>query len=103
MTVYLIILINVHDREEYDIYVKGFLGVLSKSEGKILAVSEAPTVIEGPWPYARNIIMQFPSEDAVNLWYKSPAYQELVQHRWKAATSIIAMIPELVMPGQKPA
>jgi uncharacterized protein (DUF1330 family) len=53
MTVYAIALINIADRERYGAYQQGFMEILSKYRGSLLAVDEAPTVKEGDWPYSR--------------------------------------------------
>jgi uncharacterized protein (DUF1330 family) len=50
MTVYAIALINIADRERYGAYQQGFMEILSKYRGSLLAVDEAPTVKEGDWP-----------------------------------------------------
>lgn len=96
MTVYAVVLIrNITDQEEYGRYVQGFMEIFSQYDGQILAVTESPTVIEGDWPYAQTVLLSFPNADALNLWYRSPEYQVLVQHRYRSSTSQIAMLPAL--------
>lgn len=92
MTVYAIVLVNITDREGFERYGQGYMDVWSKYDGQILAADENPTVIEGDWPYSRTVLLSFPSADALNLWYRSPEYQVLVQHRFQSSTSRLAVL-----------
>lgn len=96
MTVYLLVLVsNIHDREMYARYGKGAMETLSKYDCKIVAASEAPTVIEGDWPYERTVLISFPNEDAVKTWHDSPEYQLIVSDRHQSSTSQLVVLPAL--------
>ena len=92
MTVYVIALLDITDREEYGLYGQGFMAIFDKSGGQVLAVDENPTVVEGEWPHTRTVLLSFPDAETMNRWYGSPDYQALAQHRFKASTAQIAMI-----------
>jgi len=93
MTVYAVILVDIiTDQEGYGRYGAGFMEIFSKYEGQILAIDTDPTVLEGDWPYTRSVLLSFPSADTLNLWYRSPEYQTLVQHRLKSSTARIAVL-----------
>ena len=47
MSVYLIAQINIHNRERYAQYEAGFMEIFAQYGGEMLAVDEAPTVLEG--------------------------------------------------------
>jgi uncharacterized protein (DUF1330 family) len=85
MSAYIIALIEIHDRDEYKKYQEGFREIFSQYKGEILAVEEAPTVLEGEWPYTRTVVIRFSDENEAKRWYESDQYQTLVQHRFRAA------------------
>lgn len=92
MSVYVIAQINIHDRAEYDKYSAGFLDVFERYTGKLLVVSENSEVVEGEWPYTRTVLLRFPSAAEARHWYESPEYQAIAQHRFRGATTIVAMV-----------
>ena len=87
MSVYLIAQINVHDREEYKKYTKGFLAMFGGYKGEVIVADESAEVIEGEWPYQRTVIIRFDDEAEARRWYNSPEYQAAAQHRLKGATT----------------
>jgi uncharacterized protein (DUF1330 family) len=91
MSVYIVASIAVEDWDEYGKYQEGFLEVFARYRGEILAVSDAPQVIEGEWPYGRAVVLRFPDEEEARRWYDSPEYQAIAAHRWRASrASVIA-------------
>ena len=85
MRAYIIALIEIHDREEYQKYQAGFREVFSNYNAERLVVEEEPTVLEGEWPYTRTVVLQFADENEAKRWYESDEYQALVKHRFRAA------------------
>lgn len=61
--------------------------------GKWLAQGPA-TVVEGSWPGAV-VLMEFPSREAAETWYKSEEYQAILPLRLKNSISDIIMIDQL--------
>ncbi|MBM4265893.1 MAG: DUF1330 domain-containing protein [Deltaproteobacteria bacterium] len=105
MSVYIVASIAVEDWEEYAKYQAGFLDVFARYNGELLAVSDEPRVIEGEWPFTRAVVLRFPSEEDARLWYESPEYQAIAQHRWRASKGTVIgfeALPEpIVGSGQK--
>lgn len=95
MAVYLIAQITIHDRARYEEYGSGFMEIFSKYDGKLLAVDEAPEIMEGEWDYTRTVLIEFPSSEQAKRWYNSEEYQSLAQHRFASADASIAMIKGL--------
>jgi uncharacterized protein (DUF1330 family) len=95
MTVYVVALLDITDREEYGLYGQGFMEIFGKYGGQLLAVDESPTVVEGDWPHTRTVLLSFPGAGEMDRWYRSPEYQALAKHRFKASTARIAMIQGL--------
>jgi uncharacterized protein (DUF1330 family) len=38
-------------------------------------------VLEGEWPHPRLVILEFPSREAAEGWYRSPEYQKIIALR----------------------
>lgn len=85
MSVYFVAQITVHDLEGFKKYEEGFDQVFSKYKGKVLAVDEAPMVIEGSVSHQRTVLVWFPNEDEAMSWYQSTEYQEIALHRFNAS------------------
>ena len=98
MAVYIINNMTIHDRGEYDAYVRAFLPVFQKYTGEILAVTDAPPPLEGQWPYDRTVVLSFPSREEARRWYESPEYQEIAKHRFQGTTSNVVILDGLPPP-----
>jgi uncharacterized protein (DUF1330 family) len=92
MTVYAVALLKIHDREGYGAYEQGFMEIFSKSPGRVLAVEEAPTIMEGEWPWTRTVLLEFPDQQSLDAWYASSDYQALAQHRFRASEGAVALL-----------
>ena len=92
MSVYVVGLVTINDREKYAAYEQRFRDVLTPAGGEILAVEDAARVIEGNWPSQRTVILRFPTEEAAKRWYHSEAYQQLVRLRADAAEAALAIL-----------
>ncbi len=95
MSVFLIAQINIHDEQQYAIYGDGFMEIFNRYNGSVLAVDEAPAVLEGEWAYTRTVLLQFRTREDADAWYNSEAYQALAQHRFAASEANIALIQSL--------
>ena len=92
MSVYVVAQINIHDRDRYAQYEAGFMDVFAQYGGAILAVDEAPAVLEGQWSCTRTVLIRFADDAGARAWYDSEAYQELAYHRWAASAADIALL-----------
>ncbi len=92
MSAYFIALINIHDPVRYDEYLAGFDEVFEKYQGQVIAVEDNPRVLEGEWPAGRTVLIKFPNEHALRLWYNSLEYQNLARHRQEASVASVAII-----------
>ena len=87
MPVYFVAQVDIHDQAGYDAYAKQAGASFEGVDTKILAVDDAPTVLEGKWHGPRTVMMEFPDEATFRKWYDSPAYQEAAKLRWAATDS----------------
>ena len=74
MTVYGIAQIQIADRADYAKYEAGFAALFSKHNGKMLAVDEKTTVLEGKWPFSRTVIIEFPDVKSAQAFVDSDEY-----------------------------
>ena len=95
MSVYFVAQITIHDRAGYSKYEAGFMPVFEKYNGRLLAVDEAPEVLEGAWNCTRTVLIEFPTREDALAWAGSADYQAIAKHRWAASTANIAMIKSL--------
>lgn len=92
MTVYAIAQLTIHDRTRYDRYVAGFLPILHRFGGRLLAADERPRVIEGNWSGHKVILMEFPDRDTFTAWSTSPDYLKISQDRTAGTTGPVLLV-----------
>ena len=95
MTAYVVAKLTITDRDTYASYGNGFMAAFTPFGGKLLSVDEAPEVIEGEWRCTRTVLLEFPSKAVMKAWYASPAYQDIVRHRFAASTADIVLLEGL--------
>jgi uncharacterized protein (DUF1330 family) len=95
MAVYIINNMTIHDRAEYDTYVRGFMDVFAKYNGQVLAVQDTPKPTEGTWPYDRTVLLSFPTRDDATKWATSPEYRAIAKHRRAGTTSNVVILDGL--------
>lgn len=101
MAVYIINNMTIHDRAEYDTYLRAFMGVFRKFNGQVLAAQDAPAPVEGEWPYDRTILLSFPSRVEAQRWADSPEYGAIAGHRQNGTRSNVVILDGLVAPSTK--
>ena len=96
MPAYLIVHVNIHDRIEFNKYVKAFMTEFKEFPGQFRVVSEIAEVLEGEWGEPlRTVVMEFPSMDAAKEWYYSEKYQNIAKIRWGSAKSKMILVEGL--------
>ncbi len=98
MAVYGIGVIDIHNREHYAGYEAGFMEALAPFDGQVLAVDEAPVAVEGDVPKGRIVLLQFPSAEKFDAWYKSDAYEAIKPMRLEASSGTVMRINGFEMP-----
>lgn len=92
MSVYVIVQLNIHDRERYDKYAEAFPPVLAQYGGTAVVADDAPRVIEGEWTGDRVVVLRFPDRDAFRAWATSPEYQAIVGDRLAGAHTVATLV-----------
>lgn len=90
MPVYFVIQEEIHDADALVEYREKARN--SPHGGKVLAMDDAPQVIEGSWHGGRALIIEFEDEAAFRRWYDSPEYQDALRIRLAATDSRSALL-----------
>jgi len=93
MAAYVIVQETMHgDQTPFEEYRKHVIATLEPYGGKFLARGGKLTVLEGEWPHARTVILEFPSREKAEAWYHSPPYQKILPLRLQCMTANFIVI-----------
>lgn len=93
MPAYMFAQIEIHDPEEYQNYLKGFMPIFDRYNGRLLVTSaQEPQVLEGKWDLPRVVVMEFPNADLARSWLSDPEYEELAHHRHQSARTNLVLV-----------
>ena len=85
---YVVANFQVHDKDTYRLYEKGFFPILKKHGGEFFTFDDNTVTFEGANPRTgRMVLFKFPSAEAAQAWYDDPDYQALSEHR-RAGTNL---------------
>lgn len=74
---YVVFDVDVRDARRYGEYMTHVLPQIEAAGGRYLARGGPHTVYEGDWSPYRLVLLEFPSREAFESFYRSPAYQDL--------------------------
>ncbi|MFA3920928.1 DUF1330 domain-containing protein [Ruegeria hyattellae] len=93
MSAYVIAQIEIHDPEEYQSYLKGFMPIFERFSGRLLVSSaQEPKVLEGKWDLPSVVVLEFPDTDHAQNWISDPEYQKLAHHRHRSARTNLVLV-----------
>ena len=92
MTAYVIVDVNVHDRERYARYIELANPVVEAFGGKYLARAGRTETLEGDWAPTRLVILEFPSVEQAHTWLNSEEYRQARALRHATATTQMVVI-----------
>ena len=92
MKAYSIVQLEVTDPVAYEAYRKDVMPTIAAFGGRFLVRGGKVTKLEGDWPFPRTVVIEFPSREAAEGWYHSPAYQKILPLRLKCMTSNFIVI-----------
>jgi uncharacterized protein (DUF1330 family) len=92
MTAYVIGEIEVADSAVYDEYRKQVLATITKYGGRFLARGGKAEPLEGGWQPKRVVVLEFPSFEQAQNWYRSPEYAPLIALRQKASRGRLVLV-----------
>ena len=83
---------NLHDHQKIAAYRERVMAVLEPFGGKFVVRGGATTVLEGEWPFERTVIIEFPSREKAEAFYRSDAYQQILPLRLESTTGNLVII-----------
>jgi uncharacterized protein (DUF1330 family) len=92
MKAYVIALETIRDQAMFAEYAKSVPATLAPFEGRFVARGGTYTMLEGKWDHPRTVIIEFPSREAAEGWYKSAAYQEIIGLRHKSSIGNLVIL-----------
>lgn len=85
MAAYLIVRVNVTDMTQYQEYMKLTPAIVEAHGGKFIARGGDVLTLEGPDETRRVVLLEFPTKQDAEAFYKSDAYQAAIAVRKDAA------------------
>jgi uncharacterized protein (DUF1330 family) len=92
MKAYVIALETVHDQAMFAEYAKGVAATLVPFEGRFVARGGKFTVLEGTWTNPRTVIIEFPSREAAEGWYRSADYRNIIGLRHQSSKGNLVIL-----------
>lgn len=92
---YILVQSSVTNAGQYAEYAKLSPGIIAKYGGRFLARGGRSATLEGPSAPARIVVIEFPSYDAAEAFYRSPEYTAARRVREGAATMQFVVVEGL--------
>lgn len=92
MPAYAIVLIDVTDREQYSKYTQATPAVIAKFGGEFIVRGGKRVTLEGQEGKRRVVVIEFPSFELAQAFYKSDEYQQVKKLRSGAATGTFIVV-----------
>lgn len=90
---YALVQLKVKNYDEYmQRYGKFVIAMFEKIGAQVVALSPAPTVVEGSWSGNWTVVIRFPSMAVAEAWYHSSEYQPLKDLRINELTEGGALV-----------
>jgi uncharacterized protein (DUF1330 family) len=87
---------TVKDEAMFSEYRKVVLPTIEAFGGKFIVRGGSLKVVEGEWPHPRLVILEFPSREAAERWYKSPEYQRIIGLRLSSTDTDLIIVESQV-------
>jgi len=92
MAAYLIGDIEVTDPALYDDYRKQVLATVQKFGGRFMVRGGKVEALEGGWSPKRLVMLEFPSMEQAQKWYRSSEYAPLITLRQRASRGRLVLV-----------
>lgn len=92
MAAYVIAEIEVTDPSKYEEYRRQVLATIEKHGGRFLVRGGNAEGLEGGWKPGRLVVLEFPSYDQAQKWYRSPEYAPLIELRQAASHGRLCIV-----------
>lgn len=98
MASYLVANYNITNQDGYNQYLAVVGPTIGSHGGKILVAGPGSTAVEGN-PGAVTVVLEFPTRDALEGWYNSAEYQEIIHLRTDNSEGGLIFADEFQMPA----
>jgi len=92
MAAYVVGEIEVTEPKGYEDYRKQVLAVVTQYGGRFIARGGKAETLEGSPPARRLVILEFPSIEQAQKWYRSPEYAPLIALRQKHSRGRLVLV-----------
>lgn len=86
MSAYLVVRVRVSDARAYEEYKKLAAASIEKHGGRYLVRGGRTLTLEGEEESSRVVVVEFPTFERAEAWYRSPDYQKAIEARRGTAT-----------------
>ena len=83
---------TIKDEAVFAEYRKAVPATLEAFGGRFIVRGGHLTSLEGKWPDPRLVIIEFPSREAAEGWYRSPAYQKIIALRLNSSVGNLVIV-----------
>ena len=98
MASYLVANYNVTNQEGYDQYLAAVGPTIMGHGGKILVAGPGATPVEGT-PGGITIVLEFPTREALEGWYNSAEYKEIINLRTDNTEGAMVFADQFELPA----
>tara|TARA_B110000438_G_scaffold140091_1_gene135337 strand:- start:287 stop:574 length:288 start_codon:yes stop_codon:yes gene_type:complete len=81
MSAYIIVQINITNKDAYKEYLKQVTPIAEKYGGEYIIRGGKSKTMLGNWDYERTVVIKFPSYDIAMKWYSSKEYAQVKKIR----------------------
>lgn len=92
MKAFIIAAETIKDEAMFSEYRKAVAATFEAFGGKFIVRGGNLTSLEGEWPHSRLVIIEFPSREAAEGWYRSPEYQKIIGLRLNSADTNLIIV-----------
>lgn len=80
------------DESMFSEYGKAVPVTLEAFGGRFIVRGGNLNLLEGEWPHPRLVIIEFPSQEAAEGWYRSPEYQKIIGLRLGSTVTNLVIV-----------
>jgi uncharacterized protein (DUF1330 family) len=92
MKAYVIAAETVNDAAMFQRYREAVPPTVAPFGGQFVVRGGNLSVLEGEWPHPRLVIIEFPSREAAEGWYRSEAYQKVISLRLNSTSGNVIIV-----------
>ena len=92
MSAYIIVEIEVTDRDDYERYKAMAPSSIDRHDGRYIVRGGRCEALEGAWAPSRLVVLEFPSAEQARAWWSSEEYREAKALRQRCARTRMILI-----------